>query len=195
MCAVKIKGRALLHFTATSLPKDVFPSSEVCISQFIFVTSVLRCAEISRNIQEYPWLAVLYLISDNTFLNILLGGYSSKTQDLSWGAHWFRARSVSVLAPRMPHPNIQQQLGLRSAPGAHASTPQLGAQLGAQLAARGSSAGQQLHILPGDQHLRLPGHWEARPLKLGSFIKFVRVYLVSGAKIWNTVCFTETRLW
>lgn len=34
----------------TSLPTDLFPSSEVCIILFIFVTSVSRCAEIIKNI-------------------------------------------------------------------------------------------------------------------------------------------------
>lgn len=60
---------------------------------------------------------------------------------------------------------------------------QPGAQLGAQLAARASHSGQLLHLLPGDQHLRLPARWEAQPLKWGSVMNFVRVYLELGAKI------------
>lgn len=54
--------------------------------------------------------------------------------------------------------------------------------LGAQLAAMASSAGQWLHILPGDQHLRLPECWEAQPLKLGSVINFFKSVFGVGSK-------------
>lgn len=56
-----------------------------------------RCAGVSRNIQEYPWFAVLFLISGNPFFNILLGGDSSKEQDLLAGS-WLVPGEVGVRA-------------------------------------------------------------------------------------------------